>query len=95
MALFCCNCGSEITFKRKKIAHINVCRDPPVIQFCNQQCKLDWIFNKSDSKIEKEDINDWNEKERKFNFDSAVSEKKTDELDVYLKENNLEILRDA
>ncbi len=95
MALLCCYCGAEITSKRIRIVHINICQKPSIKFFCNRECKLNWVFNKSDSKLERY-INSYRSiEEVKFTSNRAVIEDKPDELEQYLKENNLRILRDA
>ena len=59
MTLLCYYCSTEITLKRRRIAHINVCQRPSIIYFCNQDCKLNWIFKKSDLKIRRDIGDDW------------------------------------
>ncbi|MFX1392214.1 MAG: hypothetical protein ACFFAH_01450 [Promethearchaeota archaeon] len=95
MVLLCCYCGSEITWKRKRRVHINICQKPSILHFCNQACKLNWIFWKSDLKHEKNINGNWIKEEVENIFDMAVVDDKTDELEIYLKKNNLRILREA
>lgn len=95
MAILCCYCGAEITLKKKKVPHINICREPPIIYFCNQDCKINWVFNKSDIKLNKYINTNLSKKEVKYNFDMEIIEDKSYELESYLEENNLKILREA
>ena len=104
---FCGYCGAEIswkgtgkrtgkrTWKRRRIVHINICQEPSIIYFCNRDCKLNWIFKRPELKLEN-DINvNWVKDEVKSLFDMAEIEDNTDDLDKYLKDNNLRIVREA
>lgn len=99
MSLICCYCGTEIawkrkrTWKRKRIVHINICQKPSIIYFCNRDCKLNWIFKKSHLRPELGINGNWIKEEVKSIFDMAVIEDNTSELEKYLKDNNLRILR--
>ena len=95
MSLLCYNCSTEITWKKRRIAHINVCQKPSILYFCNQDCKLNWIFKKSDVKIGKAIGDDWIKDEANSILEMAVIRNNTDELDDYLKENGIKILREA
>ena len=95
MALLCFYCGAPITSKKVRIVHINVCQEPSIKNFCNRDCKLNWVFKKSVSKVENYVNRNRSKKEAKFTSNSAIIEDKLDELEEYLKENNLRILRDA
>ena len=95
MALLCCYCGAEITSKRIRIVHINICQNPSIKYFCNRDCKLNWVFKKSGSKPEKYVNSNRSNEEVNFTSNRAVIEDKPDELEQYLKENNLRILREA
>ena len=104
---YCGYCGTEITWKRtgkrtgkrtwkkRRIVHINICQEPSIIYFCNRDCKLNWIFKRPDLKLEKATKGNWVKKEVKPIFDMAVIEDNTDELEKYLKDNNLRIIRQA
>jgi len=98
---YCGYCGSELawkgkrTWKRKRIVHINICQNPSITYFCNRDCKLNWIFKRPEMKLEN-DINvNWVKEEVKSLFDMAVIEDNTDDLEKYLKDNNLRIVREA
>jgi len=104
MALLCgyCGfCGAELawkgkrTWKRKRIVHINICQDPSITYFCNRDCKLNWIFKRPGLKLEHDNHVNWVKEEVKSLFDMAAIEDNTDDLDKYLKDNNLKILREA
>jgi len=95
MALYCYYCGSEITWKRRRIVHVNICQKQAVSYFCNQDCKLNWIFKRPNGKLEKNGNDKWVTEEVKSIFDMDSVEKETDELGKYLKDNNLRILREA
>jgi len=110
MALFCAYCGScgaEITWKgtgkrtgkrtwkRRRIMHINICQEPSVIYFCNRDCKLNWIFKRPDLEHDKDIKANWVKEEVKPTFDMPVKEDNTDELEKYLKDNHLRIIRQA
>ncbi|TFG23631.1 MAG: hypothetical protein EU529_06735 [Promethearchaeota archaeon] len=95
MAIYCYNCGSEITWKRRRIVHVNICQNPSITYFCNQDCKLNWIFKRPNIKLEKNSNDNWVNQEVKSIFDMDAVEKETDELVKYLKDNNLRILREA
>ena len=95
LALLCGYCGEEITRKKIRIVHINICQEPSTTYFCNRDCKLNWIFKTPDLKLEKDISGSWVKEEVKSIFDMAVIEDKTDELEKYLDDNNLRILRDA
>ena len=95
MALYCYYCGLEITWKRRRIAHVNICQKPSVSYFCNQDCKLNWIFKRPNGNLEKNGNDKWVTEEVKSIFDMDSVEKETDELVKYLKDNNLRILREA
>jgi len=98
---YCGYCGAELawkgkrTWKRKRIVHINICQDPSITYFCNRDCKLNWIFKRPDSKPENNIKVDWVKEEVKSLFDMAEIEDNTDDLDKYLKDNNLRILRES
>jgi len=104
---YCGSCGSEIswketgkrtgkrTWKRRRIVHINICQDPSIIYFCNRDCKLNWIFKKPEIKPEKNIKSDWVKEDVKSTFESGAIENNTDELDEYLKENHVKIVRRA
>ena len=104
---YCGSCGAEIswketgkrtgkrTWKRRRIVHINICQDPSIIYFCNRDCKLNWIFKRPGIKVEKAIKDNWDKKEVKSPFDMAAIEDNTEELDDYLKENHVKILRRA
>ena len=95
MGLYCYYCGSEITWKRRRIVHINICQKPSVSYFCNQDCKLNWIFKRPNIKLGKNSDVNWINQEVKSIFDMDALEEETDELVKYLKDNNLRILREA
>ena len=95
MTLLCYYCGSEITWKRKRVLLINICQNPSVLHFCNRDCKLNWIFKKPDLKLEKEIDGNQIKGEDEFFLEMAAIEEKTEDLKEYLKENNLKILREA
>ena len=95
MALYCYYCGSEITWKRRRIVHVNICQRPSITYFCNQHCKLNWIFRKPNIKLDKNSIGNWVNEGIDSIFNMAVIENKPDELEKYLKDNNLRILREA
>ena len=100
---YCGYCGAEISWKktwkgvwkRKGNIHINICQEPSITYFCNRDCKLNWIFKSPGLKLEKEINGNWIQEEVQSIFDMAVIEDKTDELEKYLKDNNLRILREA
>ena len=104
---FCGYCGTEIswkgtgkrtgkrTWKRRRIVHINICQERPIIYFCNRDCKLNWIFKRPDSELKKGVKSNWVKEEVKSTFDMAVIEDNTDELEKYLKDNHVRILRRA
>ena len=93
MALLCCYCGAEIAWKKKRIVHVNICQKPSITYYCNQACKLNWIFKRPDLKFEKDNKSNWVNDEVESIFDMSKIEEKTDELEKYLKDNNLRILR--
>ena len=95
MAILCFSCGSEITWKRRRVVHINICQKPSITYFCNQECKLNWIFKRPNIKLENNFNGNWVNEEIESIFDMEVVEEKTDELVKYLKDNNLRILREA
>ena len=95
MALLCSYCGAQITSKRIRIVHINICQKPSIRYFCNRECKLNWVFKKPDSKLERYINSNRSKEEVIFTSNRAVIEDTTDELEQYLKENNLRILREA
>ena len=95
MALLCSYCGVQITSKRIKIVHINICQKPSINYFCNRDCKLNWIFKRPDLELEKDMKGNQVKEEVKSTFDMAVIEDNTDELENYLKDNNIRILRQA
>ena len=95
MALYCYYCGSEITWKRRRILHVNICQKPSVSYFCNQDCKLNWIFKRPNINLDQNSTGDWVNERIDSIFNMAVMENKTDELEKYLKDNNLRILREA
>jgi len=95
MALYCYYCGSEITWKRRRIIHVNICQRPSIAYFCNQNCKLNWIFKRPNINLDQNSTGDWVNERIDSIFNMAVMENKTDELEKYLKDNNLRILREA
>lgn len=110
MALFCAYCGycgEEIswkgtgkrtgkrTWKRRRIVHINICQEPSIIYFCNRDCKLDWIFKRPKLELDEGIKGSWINREVKSILDMAVIKDTSDELEKYLKDNNLRILRQA
>ena len=95
MALLCYNCGSEITWKRRRTVHINICQKPSITYYCNQDCKLNWIFRRPDLKLGKDIYSNQVKEEVEYIFDMEVFKDETDELVKYLKDNNLRILREA
>lgn len=108
---YCGYCGTEIawkgtgkrigkrsgkrTWKRRRVVHVNICQEPSVIYFCNRDCKLNWIFKNPDVKFEKNTKGVRVKKEDKSIFDKAESEDNPDELEKYLKDNKVKILRQA
>ena len=104
---YCGSCGAEIswketgkrtgkrTWKRRRIVHINICQDPSIIYFCNRDCKLNWIFKKPTVELEKATKGNLVKEEVKPTFEMAAIEDNTDELDKYLKDNHVKILRRA
>lgn len=104
---YCGSCGAEIswketgkrtgkrTWKRRRIVHINICQEPSIIYFCNRDCKLNWIFKRPDIKPEKAIKSDLVKEDAKPNFEMAAIEDNTEELDEYLKENHVKIVRRA
>jgi len=56
---------------------------------------LNWIFKKSDLKIGRDIGGDWIKEEANSVLEIAVIQDNTDELDDYLKENGIKILREA
>jgi len=104
---YCGSCGAEIswketgkrtgkrTWKRRRIVHINICQDPSIIYFCNRDCKLNWIFKRPDIKHEKAIKSDLVKEDAKPTFDAGKIEDNTEELDEYLKENHVKIVRRA
>jgi len=95
MALLCGYCGEEITRKKIRIVHINICQEPSTTYFCNRDCKLNWIFKIPNLNLEKEINGNWAKEEVKSILDMAVSENETEELEKYLDDNNLKIVRKA
>lgn len=104
----CGYCGAEITWKenpgkrpgkrtwkKRRIVHINICQERSIIYFCNRDCKLNWIFKRPDIELEKDIKSDWVKEEVKPTFDMGANENNTEELDEYLKENHVKILRRA
>ncbi|MHA1257309.1 MAG: hypothetical protein ACTSPS_17100, partial [Promethearchaeota archaeon] len=63
--------------------------------FCNRDCKLNWIFKRPDIKPEKAIKGDWVKEEVKSTLDVGKIEDNTEELDEYLKENHVKIVRRA
>jgi hypothetical protein len=100
---YCGYCGAEIavkktwktTRKRKRNVHINICQKPSILYFCNRDCKLNWIFKRPDLKVEKGTSSNWIKEENRSVFDMAGIEDKTDEMEKFLKDNKLKILRKA
>ena len=98
---YCGYCGAELawkgkrTWKRKRIVHINICQDPSITYFCNRDCKLNWIFKSPDTKPEKVIKGDLVKEEVKSTLNTGAIEDNTEELDEYLKENHVKILRQA
>lgn len=95
MALYCYYCGSEITWKRRRIVHVNICQKTPITHFCNQDCKLNWIFNRPNIKPDKNSTGNWVNQKVESIFDMEGIEDESDEVVKYLKDNNLRILREA
>jgi hypothetical protein len=108
---YCGYCGAEIAlkrtsigtgkrtrkrpWKRKRNVHINICQEPSIIYFCNQNCKLNWIFKRPDLELDREIKSNWVKEEVKSTFDTAGIEDNTEELKKYLKENKVKIIRQA
>ena len=104
---YCGYCGSKIaqketgirpgkrTWKKRIIVHINICQEPSIIYFCNRDCKLNWIFKSPNVKLEASIEENWTEKGTKPNFEMGEIEDNTEELEKYLKENKVKILRQA
>ena len=104
---FCGYCGKEISMRRteeaqetkkwsrRSIVHINICQDPSRIYFCSQQCKLNWIFKSPDEKLNKDNNDNLIKKELKPVFKIDESDEESSELDDYLKDNHLKIIRKA
>ena len=110
LALFCtyCGyCGEEIswkgtgkrtgkrTWKRRRIVHINICQEPSIIYFCNRECKLNWIFKSPNVELDKDIKDERGKVEVKSTFDMADLEENTEELEKYLKDHKIKILRQA
>jgi hypothetical protein len=103
----CGSCGADIswketgkrtgkrTWKRRRIVHINICQDPSIIYFCNRDCKLNWIFKRPEVKPEKAIKSDLVKEDVKSTLDVGKIEDNTEELDEYLKENHVKIVRRA
>jgi len=104
---YCGYCGAEIawketgvrtgkrSWKKRIIVHVNICQEPAKIHFCNRDCKLNWIFKKPDLVLEKGIRGNWVKEKVKSTFDMPVIEDDTEELDKFLKDNNVKILRRA
>lgn len=95
MVLLCYYCGSEITWKRRRTVHINICQNPSITYYCNQGCKLNWIFKRHDWKLQQNIYSNRVKEEVEYIFEMEVIDDKTDELMKYLKDNKLRILREA
>ena len=65
------------------------------MDFCNRDCKLKWIFKKSDIKRDKGNGGNRLKEQNKPLQNMAVEENNPDDLDDYLKENKIKILRDT
>ena len=104
---YCGYCGAEIAWKktwkrigkrtyiRKRIVHINICQEPSITYFCNQECKLNWIFKSPDLKLEAPIEENWSKEEANSDFEMGEIENNTEELEKYLKKNKVKILRQA
>ena len=108
---YCGYCGSEIAWKgtgkqtgkkpgkrtwNKRInVHINICQEPSILYFCNQKCKLNWIFRSPDVERDNDIKTNRAKNGVKITFDLAESEENAEELKKYLKNHNIRILRQA
>lgn len=104
---YCGSCGEKIawkesgirtgkrTWKRRLIVHINICQEPSIIYFCNRECKLNWIFKDPDLKLKKGTNGNLIKEKGNSTFDMGSIKGNTEELDDYLKDNKVKILRRA
>ncbi|MFX0069704.1 MAG: hypothetical protein ACFFAO_01310 [Candidatus Hermodarchaeota archaeon] len=104
---YCGYCGAKIawkgtgkrigkrTWKRRIVVHINICQEPPIIYFCNQRCKLNWIFKSPDLELDKKNKNNSLKMEDNSSFYNGLIEDNTKELKNYLKDNKIKIIRQA
>ena len=98
---YCGYCGSEIswkgpgkrtgkrTWKRRKVVHINICQEPSILYFCNQHCKLNWIFKSPDKELNKVIKDEGVNIEGNSAFEMEDIEENTEELEKYLKDNKI------
>lgn len=110
----CGYCGAEIawrgsgkqtgrktgkrTWNKRINVHINICQEPSILYFCNQKCKLNWIFKSPDVELNKNIKANGAKEEVNSSFDGddmAGTEEDPEELKKYLKEHNVKILRQA